>query len=140
MTRSPFHGSNPSGKMFGDMTIRNKLMTIIMVSTTVAVILLTISSIFYDHILSKNHLVEALKVQSRMVAENCLASLIFDDTHDATQILETLGEIQAGSTDMTQDEINAQIATAFDDILAEFGSTSETGEAETESLVLDTYA
>ena len=55
-------------------------------------------------------------------------------------LLETLGEIQAGSTDMSQEEINAQIATAFDDILTEFGSMTESGETETESLVLDTYA
>ena len=78
----------PPGKMFADMTIRNKLMSIIMVSTTLSVILLTISSIFYDYILSKNQLVEALSVQSRMVGENCLASLIFDDSQDAIHILD----------------------------------------------------
>lgn len=78
----------PSGNMFGDMTIRNKLMSIIMVSTIVAVMLLTISSIFFDYILHKNQLVNALTVQARMVGKNCLASLVFDDPQDVIQILD----------------------------------------------------
>ncbi|MCP4693284.1 MAG: PAS domain S-box protein [Desulfobacterales bacterium] len=74
----------------GDMTIRRKLIAIIMIISSAAVLLAGVITFAYQYVLFRNHLVNDFSTQVQMIADNCLAALAFDTPGDAEMILNSL--------------------------------------------------
>jgi signal transduction histidine kinase len=72
------------------MPIRQKLVLIVMATTTVALVLAGIGIIFADFILFRGYLKNDLSALSSMIADNTIGALSFDDVSAATETLDTL--------------------------------------------------
>src|SRR5580698_2868420 len=77
---------------FRDIPIKQKLMIIVMVTTTVALLLAGIGIVGFDSFLFRQYLERDLSALARIVADNSTAALAFDDPAVAT---ETLGALRA---------------------------------------------
>ncbi len=75
---------------FSDMTIRRKLIVIIMIISSVAVILTGATTAVYQYYMFRGHMVNEFSTNVRMIADNCLAALAFDTPGDAEMILNSL--------------------------------------------------
>lgn len=73
-----------------DMTIKYKLMTVVMVACLTGLILAGVAFIGWEQNMLRNRLVENLSIRAEMVAENCKASLAFQDSKDAEKILQAI--------------------------------------------------
>jgi signal transduction histidine kinase len=72
------------------MPIRQKLMLIVMATTTVALVLAGISILFADFFLFRGYLKNDLSALSRIIADNTTAPIEFDDPGAAAETLGTL--------------------------------------------------
>lgn len=75
---------------FRDLPIRRKLMALIIVITTTALMLSGIGIVVADSILFHGYLKRDLATFSRVIADNTTASLAFDDPKSAGEILSAL--------------------------------------------------
>ncbi|MDH7600302.1 MAG: PAS domain-containing protein, partial [Sedimentisphaerales bacterium] len=71
-----------------DMTIRQKLLAVIMLTGTLALILAGSVFIAYQYINARQNLVRALQTQAAMIATNARAAVQFQDQKDAASLLE----------------------------------------------------
>lgn len=78
------------GGFLADVSIRRKLIYIFMVISVLVVLLTSAPVIFYQLMSSRRNMVNNLSVVAEMIAENCVASLAFDDAGDAKIILSSL--------------------------------------------------
>ena len=81
----------PIMSRFRDMPIRQKLMVIITVATTAALLLSGVGIVIADSFLFRSYLISDLNTFARIIADNSTASLAFDDPQTAT---ETLGALR----------------------------------------------
>ena len=86
----PWPGLKAWSRELRGLPIRQKLMLIVMATTTVALILAGISILFADFVLFRGYLKNDLSALSRIIADNTTASLSFDDPAAATETLATL--------------------------------------------------
>ena len=75
-----------------NMAIKHKLISVIMLTCTAALLLAGTSFIAWEWTGFRLHMVEDLSTHAKMVAENCKAALAFEDAEDAK---ETLGSLHA---------------------------------------------
>jgi signal transduction histidine kinase len=73
-----------------NMTIKYKLMTIIMLACTTGLILAGGAFIGWEQRAFRANMLQNLSTQAEMIADNCKASLAFQDTKDAEKILQAL--------------------------------------------------
>lgn len=78
------------GRGLRDMPIRQKLLIIVMATTSVALVLAGIGIIFADFVLFRGYLKNDLSALSRIIADNTTAALSFDDPAVAAETLATL--------------------------------------------------
>jgi len=73
-----------------NMTIEHKLMSIIMATCIVALLLAGIVLILWEWSTLRDTMARSLSTQAEMIADNCKASLTFNDPHDANATLSAL--------------------------------------------------
>jgi signal transduction histidine kinase len=73
-----------------NMTIRRKLMAIIMIPSVAMMVFVIIAFITWEQINSRRFLLQDTLSQIGMIADNCKASLAFNNIEDAEQVLSTL--------------------------------------------------
>lgn len=78
-----------SGLLAG-VSIKRKLIFIFMIISSIVVLLTSVTIAAYQLTLHRKNMVDSLMVQAKMISENCLAALSFDDPEDAKKILGTL--------------------------------------------------
>lgn len=75
-------------KTIKDMTIRQKLLAVIMTAGTVALVLAGTVFVTYQYIDAKRTLVRTLQTQAAMIAANSQAAVQFQDSQDAVNLLK----------------------------------------------------
>lgn len=75
---------------FKDLSIRRKLIWIITVVSTAAVLLVCLMFLFYDRMTFKETVVQNLGTLSEMIGSNTTAALLFNNPEDATETLASL--------------------------------------------------
>ena len=75
---------------FSDMTIRRKLISIIMLACTTSLLLVGATFIFWQWFSLRHSMVRALSTQARVIADNCKASITFEEPQDANDVLKAL--------------------------------------------------
>ena len=78
--------------MLRKMTIRKKLIGIIMSTCFAALLLCSIAFVVWAQLSNRTALVNDLKIQAKMVADNCSASLAFEDEQSAKELLSALSK------------------------------------------------
>lgn len=73
-----------------NMAIKYKLMAIVMVACTASLMLAGGAFIGWEQRVLRNNMVKNLSTQAKMIADNCKASLVFQDAGDAKKILQAL--------------------------------------------------
>ena len=68
---------------FSNMTIRRKLISIIMLACTLSLLLVGTAFVFWQWFNLRQSMVRNLSTQAKVIADNCKASLIFDEPQDA---------------------------------------------------------
>jgi PAS domain S-box-containing protein len=76
---------------FQNLSIRNKQMVVIMLTSTVALLLACAGFVFYDALDFRQELVERIGAIARVIAEHSTAPLDFSDPKTAEQTLAALG-------------------------------------------------
>jgi PAS domain S-box-containing protein len=74
----------------GRLSIKRKLVTIIMLVSSLVMLLATGTFIAYQWIAFRQRMVQDLSSQAEMLADNCTASLSFDNKRDAGEVLDSL--------------------------------------------------
>jgi signal transduction histidine kinase len=77
-------------KVFGDMTIRRKLVSVIMLASTLSLVLVGAAFIFWQWFTLRQSMVRSLSIQARVIASNCEASITFEEPKDANDVLKAL--------------------------------------------------
>jgi len=77
-------------KKISDMTIRRKLISIIMLACTTSLILVGAVFIIWQWFSLRHSMVRTLSTQAKVIADNCRASVTFDEPQDANDILKAL--------------------------------------------------
>lgn len=77
-------------KTIGNMTIRRKLISIIMLACTTSLVLVGAAFIGWQWFGLRRSMVADLSTQAKIIAENCKASIIFDAPADANDALKSL--------------------------------------------------
>ena len=77
---------------FQDISIKRKLMAIIMVASTVALLLASAGFVIYEHITFRQTMIRNLAMQADGIAKRSTAALSFSDIDDAQEILSSLPE------------------------------------------------
>jgi len=72
------------------MKIRHKLTAIIMLTCVISLVLVGAVFIAVEYTSSRKTLIGSLSTQAEMIADNCKASVIFDDPQDARDTLKSL--------------------------------------------------
>ncbi len=72
------------------MTIKRKMVLIIMLVTSMAMLLAGGAFITYEWFSFRQYMVNDLATQAHMLADNSIGALSFDDPKDATEVLESL--------------------------------------------------
>jgi len=72
------------------MTIRKKLIALIMLTCTLALLLTGIMFVAWEREVSRQAIVTNISTQAKIVAENCKAALVFNDNEDASETLKSL--------------------------------------------------
>lgn len=75
---------------FRDMTIRQKLMAIIMIPSASIMLLAVTALVVWEQIDSRRYLLKDILSHADMIADNCKASIAFEHKEDAEQVLSTL--------------------------------------------------
>ena len=73
-----------------NMKIRYKLMAIVMVACVTGLILAGAAFLGWEQIMLRDSMVKVLSTRAAIIAENCKASLAFQDNKDAEKILQSL--------------------------------------------------
>lgn len=73
-----------------NMTIRRKLISIIMLACTMSLLLVGASFILWQWFSLRHSMVSTLSTQAKVVADNCKASVTFDEPQDANDVLKAL--------------------------------------------------
>jgi signal transduction histidine kinase len=73
-----------------DMTIRRKLISIIMLACTTSLILVGAIFIVWQWFSLRHSMVRTLSTQAQVIADNCKASITFDEPQDANDVLKAL--------------------------------------------------
>jgi PAS domain S-box-containing protein len=76
--------------IFRNMTIKYKLMTIVIVACTTGLMLAGVAFLGWERNSIRNNMVKVLSMRAAMLSENCKASLTFQDSKDAEKILQAL--------------------------------------------------
>ena len=77
-------------KVFNDMTIRRKLMSIIMLACTISLLLVCTAFIMWQWFSLRKSMVRNLSTQAKVIADNCKASVTFEEPQDADDVLKAL--------------------------------------------------
>src|SRR3989304_8323204 len=73
-----------------NMAIKHKLISIIMLACVTGLVLAGAAFIGWEYRTFRNNMVKNLSTQAEMIAENCKASLAFQDADDAKETLKAL--------------------------------------------------
>ena len=76
--------------MLGKLSIRHKLVLIIVAVSALSIMLASGALIVYQGFSFRERMVRDLETQAQMLAANCTAALSFDDSRDAEDLLESL--------------------------------------------------
>ncbi len=76
--------------MFSDMTIKRKLIFVIMLACTMSLILVGTAFIFWQWFNLRQSMVRSLSTQAKVIADNCKASITFNEPQDANDVLKAL--------------------------------------------------
>ncbi|MEE9605529.1 MAG: ATP-binding protein [Candidatus Scalindua sp.] len=82
--------NTPSIGLLGKLSIKKKLVIIIMLVSSVGLLLAGGSFIIYEWFSLRKHMINDLNADSKMIADNCIGSLSFDDPQDAEEVLGSL--------------------------------------------------
>ena len=74
------------------MTIRRKLISVIMLATTISLVLIGAVFIFWQWFTLRQSMVSSLSTQAKVIADNCKASMTFQESQDANDTLTSLKE------------------------------------------------
>ena len=74
-------------KVFGDLTLRRKLMSIIMLACTLSLFLVGSVFVFWQWFSLRQSMIRNLTTQAKVIADNCKASITFDEPKDAIDVL-----------------------------------------------------
>ncbi len=77
-------------KAISDMTIRRKLISIIMLACTTSLLLVGATFIIWQWFSLRQSMVRTLSTQAKIIADNCKASIIFEEAQDASDVLKAL--------------------------------------------------
>ena len=80
----------PSTGFLRNLSIKKKLVLIIMLVSSVGLLLAGGSFITYEWFSLRKHMINDLNTHSEMIADNCTGSLSFDDPQDAEEVLGSL--------------------------------------------------
>ena len=80
----------PSTGFLRNLSIKKKLILIIMLVSSVELLLAGASFITYEWFSLRKRMINDLNTHSEMIAANCTGSLSFDDPQDAEEVLESL--------------------------------------------------
>jgi signal transduction histidine kinase len=72
------------------MTIKRKLVSVIMLATTMSLILVGAAFIFWQWFSLRHSMINSLSTQAKVIADNCKASITFQEPQDANDILKAL--------------------------------------------------
>jgi signal transduction histidine kinase len=72
------------------MTIKRKLISVIMLATTMSLILVGAAFIFWQWFTLRHSMVSSLSTQAKVIADNCKASITFQEPQDANDTLKAL--------------------------------------------------
>ena len=75
---------------FGDMSIRQKLIRIIMLTTVSSLLLSAVALMTSELISFRNHMIDKLSTLAEVIASNSTAALAFNDKKSAEEILQAL--------------------------------------------------
>ena len=73
-----------------NMTIKHKMIAIVMLTCIVTLLLVGTASILYEHTTIRSDMLQNLSVHAEVAADNCKAALAFADTKDAEETLNAL--------------------------------------------------
>ena len=73
-----------------NMTVRRKLISIIMVACTTSLILVGAVFIIWQWFSLRHSMVRTLSTQAKVIADNCKASITFEEPQDANDVLKAL--------------------------------------------------
>ncbi len=76
--------------LFGKVSIKSKLMVIIMLVCSTVILLMGSAFVGYQLMAFRQRMVNDLSVQAEMLAENCTGALSFNDSRDAEDVLKSL--------------------------------------------------
>ena len=77
-------------RLLANLSIRGKLIAIVMISSSFALILVGIAFVVYDYSSSKQDLFQSMETLADVIGNNCTASLQFDSRSDAAETLSGL--------------------------------------------------
>ena len=77
-------------KAFSNMTIRRKLISIIMLACTISLLLVGSVFVFWQWFSLRQSMVRNLSTQAKVIADNSKASITFDEPQDAQDVLMAL--------------------------------------------------
>ena len=78
-------------RRLGDLSIRAKILTLVMLITTIALLLASTSLLIWDYVQLRIDVEGDASTQARLVLENSTAAISFQDIAAARETLETLG-------------------------------------------------
>jgi signal transduction histidine kinase/DNA-binding response OmpR family regulator len=111
--------------VFSMNSIRGKVLTLVMLTTTVALLLGLGAFVTYEHIAFRQKMVGNLNMLAQMVGANSAAALTFHDKSTATQILSDLFEADTRAGAVYDDHIDAAFIVAQDgSVFASYFHTS----------------
>ena len=76
-----------------DITIKHKLMSIIMATSFFALLVVGISFSVWSQFSAKRDLVRSLSTQAKIIAKNCQAAITFEDAEGAKETLQSLSVV-----------------------------------------------
>lgn len=76
--------------LFRNLPIQKKLLRIILLINGIVIVIACIAFFVYEYYIFRKVAVENISVIARITAANCTAALAFENTEDATEIIQTL--------------------------------------------------
>jgi len=77
-------------KALSDLTIKRKLIAVIMLASTMSLLLVGTMFIFWQWFMLRQSMVYSSSTQAKVIANNCKASIIFNEPEDANDVLKAL--------------------------------------------------
>ena len=79
-----------SSGLIGRLSIRRKLLTLVMLVSSCALVLVSVAFVLYQQYTFRQRVVKDITTQAKMLAENCIGALSFRDQKDAQEVLHSL--------------------------------------------------